>query len=51
MAVYGATDDLTKIQAWWDAVVHHRTTADSNFQVSMEIREVGVYDRFDEREE
>ena len=46
MAVYGATGDVvTKIQAWWAAVVHHRTTSDSNFQVSMEIREVGVYDK------
>ena len=40
VAVYGATDDAAmKIQAWWAAVVHHRTTSDSNFQVSMEIRE------------
>ena len=52
MAVYGATDDAaTKIQAWWAAVVHHRTTSDSNFQVSMEIREVGVCDKSDGREE
>ena len=51
MAVYSATDDVTKIQAWWDAVVYQRTTTDSNFQVFMEIREVGVYDEFDGREE
>ena len=50
MAVYSATGGVvTEIQAWWDAGVHHRTTADSNFQVSMEIREVGVYDKFDGR--
>ena len=51
MAVYSAADDVTKIQAWWDAIVHHRTTTDSKFQVSMEIRKVGVYDKFDGREE
>lgn len=51
MAVYSTTDDVvTKIQAWWDAVVYHRMTADSNFQVSMEIRQVGVCGKFGGRE-